>query len=380
MIDFGDALDGLARQHLRRELTVLEGRRGRLVELEGRALVNFAGNDYLGLSVHPEVIAEASRALATYGLGAGASRLMSGTYQAHRELEDDLARLKRTEAALVFSSGYLANLAVLGTLPEGGDLLMLDRNCHASLVDAARLSKATLRVFPHNDLSELAKRLTRRTGGRTFIVTEGVFSMDGDLAPVGELAALARRTGSWLVLDDAHGIGCFGPSGAGVLEHAGVRPDGHTVVIGTLSKAVGAVGGFVAASAEVRDWLVNRARPFIYTTALPPALCAGARKSVELLRVGRDLRRQLWRNVTHLRRALSGLGLELGQSASQIIPIIVGEPDRAVALAARCREAGLLVPAIRPPTVRAGSSRLRVSVTALHQPEDLDRLVSTLTD
>ncbi len=378
--ELSDELEKLRRGDLLRRLSVLDrGGSGCTVELGGRTLVNFAGNDYLGLSVHPEVIKASREALEHYGLGAGASRLMSGTFRVHRRLENDLAGFFGTESALVFSSGYLANLAVLGSLAEESDVLLLDRRCHASLIDAARLSRARFRVFAHNDVDASAKLLARYADARRrFIVTESVFSMDGDRAPLRELTDLAAGTNAWLVLDDAHAIGVFGKTGAGMTEQLGIDWRKRLIIVGTLSKALGALGGFVAASKVLCDWLINRARSFIYTTGLPPMVAAGARKALELTRNGTELRRRLFENVEYLHGALDRLGLDLGDSASQIIPVIVGSSGRALELSQKLLANGLYVPAVRPPTVAKGTARLRISVTALHEREHLDRLIAVL--
>lgn len=375
------------RAHVARELARLDGegllrettawpQAGGAVQLaDGRTLVNLSSNDYLSLARDPGVVARAGAALARWGAGACASRLMCGTLELHEELEAALAALCGTEAALVFSSGFGTNVGLLPALAGRDDVLFLDRLVHASLVDGARLSGATVVRFGHGDVAALA-RLVERTPcrGRRVVVCESVYSMDGDVAPLVELEALARRVDAALVVDEAHALGVLG-GGGGLCRALGVRPD---VVVGTLGKALGSVGGFVACDREVRRFLLNRCRSFVFATALPPPSAAAALAAVERLRADPGLGEALLSRVRAFHGALAARGLRLPAPGTQILPVHVGGNAEAVALAARLREEGLLVTAVRPPTVPAGTARLRLSVTLAHDPATLARAAETI--
>jgi glycine C-acetyltransferase/8-amino-7-oxononanoate synthase len=336
-------------------------------------LLNFSSNDYLNLARHPAVIAAAERALHAAGAGATASRLVSGTSAWHEELEARLARLKGYPAALLFGSGYLANLGILGALVGRDDQVFADRLVHASLMDAAVLSRAELLRFRHNDAQHLDELLQKNSGaGRKLVVTESLFSMDGDLAPLPELAAVAERHGALLLVDEAHATGVFGPGGSGLIRQQGVE-SAVNLSMGTVSKALGGYGGFVACSEPMRALLINRARAFIYTTAPPPAALGAALGALDLLEQNPGWGAELLRRAATFRDALRAAGLDVMQSASQIIPIQVGSNARALELAEKLRAAGLLVIAIRPPTVPEGTARLRLSVTLAHSEADLAR-------
>jgi 8-amino-7-oxononanoate synthase len=369
------------RAHVARELARLRGegllrrtmawpQAGSTIRLaDGRTLVNLSSNDYLALARDPAVVARAGEALARLGAGACASRLMCGTLELHEELERALAALCGTEAALVFSSGFGTNAGLLPALAGRDDVLFLDRLVHASLVDGARLSGATLVRFPHNDVGALGRLLERTPcRGRRVLVCESVYSMDGDVAPLAELEALARRADAALVVDEAHAVGVHG-GGGGLCRALGVRPD---VLVGTLGKALGSVGGFVACDPELRAYLLNRCRSFVFATALPPASAGAALAAVERLRAQPGLGEALLGRARAFRGALAARGLRLPDLGTQILPIHVGGNDEAVALAARLREEGLLVTAVRPPTVPAGTARLRLSVTLAHAPDVLE--------
>ncbi|MCX6998629.1 MAG: 8-amino-7-oxononanoate synthase [Kiritimatiellaeota bacterium] len=367
-----DELEKLRQQHLYREARAWPETGGR-VRVDGRALLNFSSNDYLDLAHHPTVLAAAEHALRAGGAGATASRLVVGTLPLHEELEARLARLKGCPAALVFGSGYLANAGTVPALAGRGDTIFADRLAHASLVDAVLLSRAELLRFRHNDVGHLDELLSKCTGGgRKLVVTESVFSMDGDLAPLPELAAVAGRHGALLLVDEAHATGVFGPGGGGVIRELGLE-SAVNVSMGTLSKALGGYGGFVAVSARLREWLINRARAFIFSTALPPAMLGAALGALDVLEQQPGAGAELLRRAAAFRQKLQAAGLDTMASASQIIPILVGDNARALALAARLRAQGLLVVAIRPPTVPAGSARLRLSVTLAHTTAELDR-------
>jgi len=353
---------------------------GPRVRLGGRELLQFASNNYLGLANDPRVKEALRRGVEKWGWGAGASRLLAGHTEAHEALEADLASLLGTEAALVFPTGYQTNLGALGSLVGRGDVVLCDRENHASLYDAVKLSGARLVRYRHADAADAARAFEKHRGasGRRLLASDTVFSMDGRLAPLRELGEIAEREGAMLVLDEAHALGILGPGGAGLAETTpGVV---FTAAVGTLSKALGGVGGFVAASREVCDLIVNRGRSFIYTTALPAAACEAARAALAIVRAEPERRRRLLDLAGRLRRALHEKGFDTGASETQIVPILVGSPERALALAAALLERGIFCPAIRPPTVPAGTSRLRISLTAEHTEEDVARLVAALEE
>ena len=366
-------LDDLRAQGLWRELRVLDEAEGPLVRREGRALVNFSSNDYLGLCGSAELKTALQDALQRHGSGSGASRLVCGTHRAHAHLEEALAAFKRTEAALAFSSGFSVALGVIPALVGAGDTIILDKLSHACLVDAARLSGATIRVFPHNHLEKLA-RLLATAQGRVLIVTESVFSMDGDTAPLREIIELKEKHGAWLLLDEAHAVGVLGPRGRGLAAQLGLedRVDLH---MGTLSKALGLSGGYLAASRCVVDLLINRARSFIYSTAPPPFLADAAASMLALVAGSAgDLRREtLQKRLSSLRAAFPG-----EERPAAIFPVIFGEEIHALQAAESLLEAGFLVPAIRFPTVARGAARLRVTVGPSHSEEQVRGLVDAL--
>jgi 8-amino-7-oxononanoate synthase len=378
MSDFDEILGELKSSGLFRTLSTVEPIDGGHVRVGTREFVSFAGNDYLGLRRNPSVVAAAKAALDLYGVGAGASRLLAGSAPVHRELESALAAFMGRERALVFPSGYQTNVGVLTAVAGDADVLFLDSLCHASLIDGGRLSKAQFRVYPHGDTAQLDKALSRRAGrGRRVVVTEGVFSMDGDLAPLAEISRLVERHGAWLVLDDAHAFGVLGKGGRGLAEHLGVALPERSVFVGTLSKAVGSQGGFAAGSAGFVDLLVNCARSFIYTTGLSPACAGAALEALKLL--GEPSRREhLLELAGRARTMLRGIFPSVPEGVTPIIPLVVGEVERAVKLSAHLFEAGIFAPPIRPPTVPRGTARLRVSLSADHAPEDIERLCNAL--
>jgi len=344
-------------------------------------ILNFAANDYLGLSRHPALIEAARQATTQRGAGAGASRLVSGTDSAVLALEEQLAAWKEKEAALVFSSGYAAALGTIPAIVGKGDTVILDKLAHASLIDAARLSGATVRTFPHNDPARLEALLAKISPGKTriLIVTESIFSMDGDAAPLRELVDLKDRFGAWLLVDEAHATGLYGATGAGLVAEAGLSARVE-IVMGTLSKALGSVGGFIAGSRVLIDWLVNRARSFIYSTALPPGVIAASRAAVDLARgpEGAALRERLRGNIAHFHARLPATWKNRTLSTSAIQPLICGEASAALRLATTLREVGFLIPAIRYPTVPRHAARLRVTLSAGHAYKDIDALNEAL--
>jgi len=342
---------------------------------EGRMFVNFGANDYLGLAADPRLAEAARRAAETYGWGAGASPLVCGWTEAHEALAAALAAFEQTESALLFPTGFAANLGTLAALAGKGDAVYSDRLNHACLIDGARLSGASVRVYPHNDAERLAEILDRDRGRfrRSLVVTDGVFSMDGDLAPLAELAELCETHDAILLVDEAHGTGVFGPDGRGAAAACGVADRVH-VRVGTLSKALGSLGGFVAGPRRLTDWLLNHARTQIYSTALPPAAAAAALEALTVARAEPWRRERVFQLGGRLRLALG----DAGSSNGPIVPVIVGESERATALADGLKARGLYAPAIRPPTVPEGTARVRISLSAAHTDADLDALVVAL--
>ena len=371
-------LDELEAQGLRRRLRRVEAAEGGRVQVDGRWLISLASNNYLGLTQHPKVIAAAQEALARYGTGSGSARLIGGNFPPHEELEQELARFKQAEDCLLFSTGYMANLGVVTALAGPGDLVIGDRLNHASLIDACRLSGADLRVYPHGDAQRLEEALRQRRGRyrRILVITEGIFSMDGDLAPLPEIVEAARRHDAWLLLDDAHGTGVFGAGGRGSLEHFGIPPEG-ILQMGTLSKALGSLGGYLAGPRAVVELLRNRARSFIYTTALPPGCAVAALEGLRVIQREPQLRLRLWENVRRWTSGLEKMGCDLVSKSSPIVPVRVGSNRETMALAQALEEAGVYAPGIRPPTVPEGSARIRTSLTALHTAHELEQALKT---
>lgn len=373
-------LESLTDAGLLRHVTLLEAVDGPLVRIGGRPLICWCSNDYLGLAGHPAIVQAAAQAARDGGFGAGASRLLAGTTRWHAQLERGLAEWFGAEDAIVYPSGYLANLGTLGALLSSQDAVYVDRLAHASLLDAARLSHATFRVFHHNDLEHLAALLARaHTARRRLIVTEGVFSMDGDAPPLAALLDVAQTHDAMVYLDDAHGAFVLGESGRGTPDACGLSPE-RFLYMGTLGKALGGQGGFVIGPHTLIDWLRNRARTFIYTTAPAVPIMAAATAALEVLRREPQRRSTLQDRVTALHRRLQSLPKRFRPaSASHIMPIRIGETRVAFALTCRLWERGVWAPAIRPPTVPNNSARLRLSVTALHTDAHIDQLAEALT-
>lgn len=343
-------------------------------------ILNFSSNDYLGFARNEKIIAAGVAALKSYGASAASSRLVSGTLPCHSDLEKRLAKLKGYPAALVFGSGYLANLGVIPALAGREDVVIADRLAHASLVDGAIMSRSSLKRFQHNDPAHLARMLAgEKTAKLRLVVTESVFSMDGDLAPLKEIAAICAQHKAILLVDEAHATGVFGPSGAGVVRELQLENQ-VDISMGTLSKALGAYGGFVACSEQMRAWLVNRSRSFIYSTALPPAVARSAEEALALLENNPALGGELLKRAEKFRRRLQEAGFNAGKSASQIIPLMVGDNKKALRLAERLADKRILVIAIRPPTVPEGTARLRLSVTLDHSEADLEQAADKIID
>ena len=391
-------LAALRQQNLLRELRRVDSPPGTRIQIGGRTLLNFSSNDYLGLANDPILKAAASQAVEKFGAGSGASRLICGSLAPHHELEEALANFKGAEAALSFSTGYATAIGTICALLGKDDVIVLDKLVHACIVDAARLSGAKIRVFAHNDLDNLEKILkwTRRgelcepqtklgtrvthpsEKHRTLIVTESIFSMDGDAAPLREIAALKEKYGAWLMVDEAHATGLYGKNRRGLAEETGVSGQ-IEVQMGTLGKAVGAAGGYICGSRPLIDFLINRARSFIFSTAPVPAAAAAATAGIRLIQSseGETRRKLLWTRVGELQ---SEIGNQKSEIPSAIIPVIVGDEAGAVAASAALREQGIFVPAIRYPTVARGQALLRVTLTATHTTEEINLLAATLNE
>ena len=377
----GRDLDEIRGAGLWRELREIASAQSTRIKLGGREFINFSSNDYLGLAAHPALTQAAQEALDRFGTGSGASRLICGSLQPHHELEAALAKWQSTEAALVFSTGFAAVQGVLTSLLGQGDVIILDKKAHASMIDAAKLSGATLRIFHHNNLGNLEKLLQWAVGqgGRVLVGTESVFSMDGDRAPLAGIVELKERYGAWLMLDEAHAFGLYGPLGQGLAAADGLA--GRIEIrMGTLGKAVGAAGGFICGSRQLVDLLVNRARSFIFSTAPSPAVSAAARAGVELIQgaEGESLRGQLWQRVEELMRGIESLGWKTPVQPSAILPLIIGAEEKALAAMEQLRETGLFIPAIRHPTVSRNEARLRVTLSSSHTGADVRALLDAL--
>ncbi|QDU87111.1 8-amino-7-oxononanoate synthase [Pirellulimonas nuda] len=378
-----DSLEALEGLGLRRVLVERQSPQGPVTELAGEPVANFGSNDYLGLAGDPRLASAAAEAATREGWGAGASPLVTGRSTSHARLETRLAEFESCEAALVFPSGFAAGAGVVPALVEAGDAVFSDAKNHASLIDGCRLSGAARRIYPHNDWQSLDAMLAEAAPlRRRLIVTDGLFSMDGDLAPLDRLAELADKHDAMLMVDEAHATGVLGPAGRGAVEHYDALQPGvaarAAVRVGTLSKALGSAGGFVVGDRLLIDWLANRVRPYVFSTAGPPAAAAAALVALDVVRDEPHRRRELLSRAAELRDRLRGQGWRLGASESQIIPLLIGDPEPAVRLARRLREAGLWVPAIRPPTVPQGQSLLRISLSWRHTPEQLDLLTQAL--
>lgn len=373
----GAALAQRREQDLFRQRLTLDSAQGPLVRIDGREFLNFCSNDYLGLAAHPRVVERFQRAASEYGVGSGASHLVCGHSRPHQALEEALAELTGRPRALLFSSGYAANTGTLGTLLKPGDHVFQDRLNHASLLDGGLHSGARFSRFKHNDVSDLARRMAGIDSPR-LVVVDGVFSMDGDTAPLAELAALCRREQAWLMVDDAHGIGVMGERGAGSVEAAGLSVEDVPVLMATLGKSLGSAGAFVAGDELLIEALLQQARNYVYTTATPPAVAAAALASLELLQAEPWRRDHLHALIARFRRGAAQLGLALMDSESAIQPLLCGDAARALSLSRQLRERGLLISAIRPPTVPAGTSRLRITLSAAHSEQQVDRLLDEL--
>jgi 8-amino-7-oxononanoate synthase len=376
-----DELQQIRERGLFRSTRLIQGRQSARVTMEGRHLLLLCSNNYLGLAEHPLLMEASIRATGQYGTSSGASRLVSGTMEPHEALESAVAAFKRTESALAFNSGYAANTGIIQALVGRGDVIFCDRLNHASIIDGAFLSGARLVRYPHNDASALAELMEKqRSTGRCLIVTDGVFSMDGDLAPLAELAELKRRHDALLMVDDAHGCGVLGEQGRGSAELLGVLSH-IDVHVGTFGKALGSFGAYAALSRELRDLLVNRARSFIFSTSLPPSVLAASTAALDLVQSaeGDELRKRLYRNTSLFRGMLRDAGFSLGDGNTQIVPILVGGAEDTMGFSQQLLEEGIYVQGIRPPTVPAGACRLRCTIMATHSPDDLTWAAERIT-
>ena len=360
----------------------MDSPQGREIVVDGRRLLNFCSNDYLGLAADPRIAASLAKAAGRWGVGSGASHLVCGHTSAHQELEAALAKFTGRPRALLFSSGYAANMGTIGALLGPGDRVFEDRLNHASLLDGGWISRADFTWYRHRDTADLAEKLVGTAGAstRALIVSDGTFSMDGDLCPLSELVALAHEHDAWVMIDEAHGLGVHGRGGRGLVDAERFTTGDVQVLVGTLGKAFGTFGAFVAGEEDLIELLIQRARNYIFTTAVPAAIAEATLTSLAIVEAEEWRRDRLRDLVGRFRTGVAHLGLEAPHSETPIQPIIIGDPGRAVAISAALEEAGMLVTAIRPPTVPVGTSRLRVTFTAMHGPEDVDRLLNALGD
>jgi 8-amino-7-oxononanoate synthase len=369
---FEQELAQLEQSRILRRIMVVDSSDGPRIRIKGRDVLLLCSNDYLGLANHPALRQAAMQAMQRYGFGSGASRLVSGTGPLHQALEDKIVHFKGTEAALVFNSGYAANTGIIPAIAGSGDMILSDSLNHASIIDGCRLSKAEVRVYRHKDAGQVETLLKNGLNAkRKLIVTDGVFSMDGDIAPLQDLVSLSKKYDAILMVDDAHGTGVLGKTGRGTVEHAGVSGLVH-IQMGTLGKAFGSFGAYVAGSRDLIDFLINRARSLIFSTALPPSVCAASIAGIDLIEQDSECRDRLWRNRNKFANGLKSIGISTENSETPIIPIIIGDSGQALKAAEKLFEYGIYAPAIRPPTVPASAARIRTTVTAAHTEDDID--------
>lgn len=380
MKDLRHDLDQRKAQQLYRARRIAASPQGPAMSIDGESLLSFCSNDYLGLANHPAIVRALKEGADRWGVGSGAAHLVSGHSAAHHALEEDLADFTGYPRALLFSTGYMANLGVAGALLGHNDRVFEDRYNHASLLDAARYTGARLVRYAHGDVEDLRLRLNASGHSERLIATDGVFSMDGDIAPLAELAGCAREAQAWCLVDDAHGFGVLGAKGRGSLEHCGLQSADKPILMATLGKACGTFGAFVAGSEELVETLIQQSRTYIYTTATPAALAEATRASLRLVREETWRREKLHDLIARFRRGAAELGLTLMASETPIQPLLVGEPGPALQFSERLRLRGVLVPAIRPPTVPEGTARLRITLSAAHEEQQVDRLLSALDE
>lgn len=365
------AIDELKQKGLYRKLRVLEGEQSHRVRVEGREVIQFSSNNYLGLTSHPRLKEKVLKIVEHYGCGSGASRLVSGNFNLYEELEEKLACFKNTPSALVFNSGYMANLGVIPSLMQEGDVIFSDELNHASIIDACRMSRAEVIIFRHRDTDNLERLIRKKKGRERLIVTDGVFSMEGDIAPLPDLVRIAERYSALVMVDDAHATGVLGKRGSGSVEHFGL--DGKVdIQMGTLSKALGGFGAYIAGDHEFKDYLINTARSFIFTTALPPVVLASSIAALEVIEEEPELKERLWENVRFFKPRVQALGFQITKTETPIIPIRIGDPHLTVKMSDMLFDEGVWIQAIRPPAVPEGTSRLRIALMATHTVEELE--------
>ena len=369
-------------QHLYRRRPLSFSPQQTVMQINGVQTLNFSSNDYLGFANHPQIKQAVIEALQhnKISYGAGAAHLVTGHHLEHHILEDEISDWLHTERALLFSAGYMANIAVQQGLMQNGDVIIADKLNHASLIDGAQLSKADFKRYPHNDIEALERRLQQahKSGAQAMIVSDGVFSMDGDIAPLPAMQKLAQKYSAWLFIDDAHGIGSLGTTGAGIFEHFGIKPDNNTLIVGTLGKAFGTSGAFVAASEIAIEALIQFARPYIYTTAMPQTNAVAIRQALKLVQTGQASRETLQQNIKHFKQGAQHIGLNLHPSDTAIQPILLGASETALAWSEALKQQGFWVTAIRPPTVPNNQARLRVTLSAAHSKNDIQNLLQAL--
>ena len=370
-------LEDRKQQNLYRTRGVISTPQGIHVEIDGKQVTNFCSNDYLGLANHPDIVKSFKNAADNYGVGSGSAHLICGHSAAHHALEEELAEFTGRDRVLLFSTGYMANVGVISALLSRGDQVFEDKLNHASLLDGGLLSGARFKRYLHNDVEDLDQKI-KPMSNRSLIVTDGVFSMDGDIAPLPELAALAAKKNAWLMVDDAHGFGVLGESGGGVVQHYGLSQLEVPIVMGTLGKSFGTFGAFVAGSEQLIETLIQQARTYIFTTAFPAAIAEASRTSLKIVRSENWRREKLTQLVNYFRTNATQLGLQLSATASAIQPILIGDSQRAVEISHQLLERGFLVSAIRPPTVPKGKARLRITFSANHDEQQLDQLLDAL--
>ena len=378
MKDLRTRIQARQSQHLYRQPRISDSPQQPIMVINGKTLLNFCSNDYLGLANHPQVIQAFQQAANQYGVGSGAAHLINGHSRLHQQLEEALTDFTGRERTLLFSTGYMANLAVANALMDKDDIIFQDRINHASLIDGALLSEAKLVRYAHNDPEHLTKRIISHPSPDALIMTDGVFSMDGDVAPLKELAHIAQQHQAWLMADDAHGFGVLGKTGGGLVEELRLTQQDVPILMGTLGKALGTAGAFVAGSHDLIEYLIQVARPFIYTTAQPPAIAGATLASLELVKNEPWRREHLQQLIQYFRQGATQLGLQLMDSATPIQPIVIGDSAKALQISQRLQALGLLVIAIRPPTVPANTARLRITFSASHTLEQVDQLLMGL--
>ena len=376
---FTSEIQNLKNIDLYRKLKLVQGSQGSCVSISGKKVILLCSNNYLGLANHPSIKKAANKAIKEFGCGSGASRLISGTMKLHSELEKKIALFKNTNSALVFNSGYHANIGTLSALMKKRDIVFCDELNHASIIDGCRLSGAEIAIYPHKDMDALERHLKKSNGyKKRLIITDGVFSMDGDIAPLPDIVFLAKKYSALTMVDDAHATGVFGKNGKGITEHFNLSSNEVDIQMGTFGKALGSFGAYIAGNNELIDYLINRARSFIYTTALPPAVPAASLAAIEMIQSKPDLRKKLWKNVDYFKKGLKKRGFENINSQSQIIPIIIGNSKKVVMASEYLFNKGVFVVGIRPPAVPRKKERLRITIMSSHTRKDLDSALNVL--